>query len=440
MEKLENGGYPNDVATPKNEFTKELFADMMTYYVRNFNSLSHDEREDFARLDNATNAQQLVNWAENFHITGSMGDMTGIELANIIRNVDEKTLSNLLQDTQQHPRIIHEKMAAIFVQASKTKNELPESPVILFRNGDGNFTALGEDAKKTADRLAVMPDNSFNDIPIVNVNSSGIAILEHNLIPYHIAEPVTNISFTNMKDNDLVEENRLLMQMGHLAMLSKGDTVRYNTDGKIFGNEKTIELRGGLYSATFINENDRMELIAVPIQLFNTKDGLNESYLSNLNTDGLQKLRNFFKDNFDRLKKDTIDYAFTRKALDENLKTLIGQNDHLKKDNPDTIILIKQRGFVEAFSDSAINVANTLGLSLYNRSDHKGNITIPFTRMTIDDYKKLYETDNNVYLAMPLAQDKMTDANLTKVNPNNMPLAQQENQEMKKSERHTIKR
>lgn len=440
MERLEHGGHHSDVATPKQEFTTELFADMMTFYVRNANTLSKDEREDFARLDHAANTSQLVSWAENIHITGSMGDLTSIELASIIRSSDEQSLSDLLDRTHDHPRIIREKMAALSKQAEKTRAELPDSPVILFRNGEDNFTALGEDARVTAGKLAVMPDNIINDIPVVNINRSGITLLEHNLIPFHITEPITGMSFANDKDNDVAQENRLLMQMGHLAVLSKGDTVRFDTDGKVFGNEKTIELRRGLFSATFLSENDRMELIAIPIQLFNTRDGQCESYLSNLTEEELRSMQDFFNGNFESLRKTTKDYAFTRKALDENLATLIGHNDHLTREYPDTIILFKQRGFIEAFSDSAISVAGTLGLPLYNRSDHKGNITIPFTRMTVDDYKRLHDTDNNVYLAKAPVQDRLADANLTKVKPGNMPPAIQGNQQTRKSERHAIKR
>ena len=130
----------------------------------------------------------------------------------------------------------------------------------------------------------------------------------------------------------------------------------------------------------------------------------------------LKNLQTFFNDNFDALKKTTSEYATTRKTLDNNLNTLIGQNDRLATENPETIILIKQRGFIEAFSDSAINAANTLGLQLYNRTNHIGDVTVPFTKMSVDDYKKLIETDNNVYLALPKANDRLTDANLTRVN------------------------
>ena len=440
METLDYGGHHTDVTTPKEEFTIELFADMMTFYVRNANSLSPDEREDFARLDHAANARQLVSWAENIHITGCMGDLTAIDLANIIRNTDEASLSDLLKKTRLHPRIINEKLNAITAQAERTRSALAESPAILFRNGEGNFTALGEDAKAIAQKLALMPDDTLGDIPVINIGRPGVALLEHNNIPYHITEPATDIAFAYEEDNDVAQGNRLLTQMGLLAVLSKGDTVRYHTGGKIFGNEETIELRNGLFLVTSLDTEDRMELTAVPLQLFNTADGQSESYLTNLDAKELHSLRDFFNSNFDSLAQATKDYTFARKALDENLVTLIGQNDHLSRENPDTIILIKQRGFIEAFSDSAINVAGTLGLPLYNRSDHKGYLTVPFTRMTVDDYKRLYETDSNVYLARPSAQDSLTEANLTKVKPNTIPPAQQGNPEEKRSERHSIRR
>ena len=440
METLDNGGHHADVTTPKEEFTIELLADMMTFYVRNANSLSHDEREDFARLDHAANAGQLASWAENVHITGGMGDLTAIELANIIRNTDEAPLSDLLRKAHLHPRIIKEKLNAVTAQAERTRSETTEATAILFRNGEGNFTALGEDAKTVAQKLALMPDNNVNDIPVINIGRAGVALLKHNLAPFHVTTPAANIAFACEKDNDVALENRLLTQMGLLAVISKGDTVRYHSDGKVFGNEKTIELRRGLFLATFIEDNDRMEHKAVPLQLFNTRDGQCESYLSNLNGDDLHNLRAFINENFDSLVQTTKDYTFTRKALDENLVTLIGQNDHLAKENPGTIILIKQRGFIEAFSDSAVNVAHTLGLPLYNRSDHRGYITVPFTRMRVDDYKRLSETDNNVYLARPSAQDWLTEANLTRVKANSTPFSRQGDLQARKNGRRSFKR
>ena len=437
METTNYGGNPTNVVTPKKEFIKDLFADMFSYYIRNINLLNNDEMEDYRRMDKAANSSQLRNWAENIHVSGNAGDMTSIELANIIRASDDKTLDELLLEMQQSPRFINEKATAIISQTQKEKQNLPKDTCVLYRNGDGIFTAIGEDAQKVASELGIMPDSSLGNHDAVNINRPGIALLKHNNIPYIIVSPATDLSMVYEKENDITSENHLLMQMGHLAVLSKGDMVRFDTKGQIFGGEQAVLLQKGLYSASFISETDKMEMLSFPIHQFNTQDGHSESYFSNMSDLEMYHLQTFFNNHYDKLKETVRDYPSIRRQLDDNLKTLIDQHDYLTKENPDTIILIKQHGFIEAFSDSAINAANTLGLALYNRTDHRNTLSIPFTRMTAEDYEKLCDTENNIYLSRPSAQDHMTDAILTKVNPANMLLSQQNNQTTEETVRQT---
>ena len=442
MEKLDHGANPIDVATPKKEFAKELFADMFYYYARNARTLNKDEQEDFKRLDNAANAKQLKEWAENIHVSGGAGDMTGINLANVIRSSDDNFLNELVTEMRQHQRIIDVKAMAITsqVNALKDTNLVPDNNVILFYNGERNFTAVDKDADKVASVLGIMPDRTLKDMNIININSAGLELLKYNRIPYTVVNPHTSLAMVDGKDSETTQENKLMMQMGLLAVRSKGEMVRFDTKGTVFGDEQSLQLKDGLFSATFIAENDKMELLSLPIHKYNTKDGRSESYFSDMAQTAMKNLQAFFNDNFNDLRKTVEDYCFTRKNLDENLHTLIQQNDRLTKENPNTIILIKQKGFLEAFSDSAINVANALNLPLYNRTDHKNALSIPFTRLTVEDYKKLYDSDNNVYLARPSAPDRISDANVTKVNANSIPLAQDNQQQQEQNQPRSFKR
>ena len=445
MENIEHGVNPTYVDTlNKKEVFKDRFADMLSYYVRNAKTLSKDEQGDFTRFDKANNAQQLKTWAENIHITGSMGDMTSIDLANVIKNTDDKTLNVLLQYAKESPRILIEKANALTLQTNDIKAQEKPDTVILFRNGHDNFTAIGKEATKVAETLGILPDSKINELDVTNINKAGAYLLFQNSVEYKVVDPITDISFVNGKDNDIALANKLMMQMGNIAVLSKGNTVRFETGQQIFGNEQTLELKKGLFSAVSFDENDKLQTVSFPIQQFDTHDGKNISYLYDMSASELKNLQSFFNDNFDALKKTTNEYANTRRELDEKLNTLIGQNDRLTAENPNTIILIKQKGYIEAFSDSAINAANTLGLQLYNRSNHKGDLTVPFTRMTVDDFKKLSETENNVYLARPKVTDRMTDANVTKVNnrtlTSSMSLSQKQNQTTEQEKKTSLKR
>ena len=132
MENLEKGGYPNNnVATPKQ--LNELFVNVISNYVRNVKALSRDELEDFKRLDAATNADQLRQWAEKLHVSGSAGDVTSIELAKIIQTLDDKSLDALLLQSQSHPIILENKTNAILQQTEDLRSELSEKTVILYQ-------------------------------------------------------------------------------------------------------------------------------------------------------------------------------------------------------------------------------------------------------------------------------------------------------------------
>ena len=441
MENIEQGVNPPNVATlNKNEVFKDLFADMLSYYVRNAKTLSKDEQGDFTRFDKANNAQQLKTWAENIHITGSMGDMTSIELANVIKNTDDTTLDMSLRYAKQSPRVVEEKTNALTRQINDLKAHEATDTVILFRNEHDNFTAVGNDAKKVAQTLGIMTDSAVNNLDVTNVNKAGAYLLFQNNVKYMVVDPITDIASITGKDNDIALTNKLMMQMGNLAVLSKGQTVRFDTAQQIFGNEQTLELKKGLFSAVWLDNDDKLKTLSLPIQQFDTHDGKSTSYLYDMPASDLKNLQTFFNNNFDTLKKITNEYGNTRRELDDKLNTLINQNDKLAAENPNTIILIKQKGYIEAFSDSAIKAANALGLQLYNRTNHKGDLTVPFTRMTAEDFKKLAESENNVYLAKPKAADRITDANVTKVSNMSMPNSYKKTQTMDQQRKTTLKR
>ena len=441
MENLENGVNPQYVATPKNDF-KGQFADMFTYYVRNLNSLSKDEREDYRRFDKAANAKQLREWAENIHISANTEDMTSIELAKFINSSDDKALDAFLHEVLQNPRIISEKADALTQQNEEEKIKNGNNTVILYRNGEQNFTAVGDDADKTADTLGILPDELLGEeTPVTNINNAGVALLQHNSVKYAIVDPVTDLNIVNGQDNGMTKENKLLMQMGQLAVLSKGDTVSIETNGdllgnKPYGNEIGIEMYKGTYYMVYAEPENKMMMMSFPIQSFDPSDGKANSYTS-MPDDDMAKFQNYFNQNFNNLKEKVINAPFDRKEQDNNFKRLIDQNDRLSKENPDTIVLIKQRGYIEAFSTSAINAANALGLPLHNRTDHKKSTTVPFARMTVDDYRRLLDTENNIYLAKPFAKDKIIEMNLTKVSPEERiaignPQKQNENRNIKR--------
>ena len=192
----------------------------------------------------------------------------------------------------------------------------------------------------------------------------------------------------------------------------------------------------GTYYMVYAEPENKMMMMSFPIQSFDPSDGKANSYTS-MPDDDMAKFQNSFNQNFNNLKEKVINAPFDRKEQDNNFKRLIDQNDRLSKENPDTIVLIKQRGYIEAFSTSAINAANALGLPLHNRTDHKKSTTVPFARMTVDDYRRLLDTENNIYLAKPFAKDKIIEMNLTKVSPEERiaignPQKQNENRNIKR--------
>lgn len=419
MENLEKGGYPNNnVATPKQ--LNELFVNVISNYVRNVKALNRDELEDFKRLDAATNANQLRQWAEKLHVSGSAGDVTSIELAKIIQTLDDKSLDALLLQSQSHPIILENKTNAILQQTEDLRSELPEKTVILYHNGEGNYTAVGTDAEKVAKHLGLLPDELLgsDQIPVININRSGVALLNNNAVVYSIVEPVTSLNMIDGHNNGMTQENKLHMQMGHLAVLSKGETVILNSEmpsnSILFNKHTAMELHKGTFFIFQKDSHDMQNTSSFPLQSFDIREGKPSSFAYMENED-IDLLTKFFDHNFEHLKQKVKDAPFRRKEEDNNFKKLIGQNDRLTEENPDTIILIKQKGFIEAFSTNAMKAAETLNLSLYNRTDYKNTITIPFAQMTVNDYKRLLDTENNIYLAKPCVSDNIALSNLTKV-------------------------
>ena len=321
MENLEKGGYPNNnVATPK---LNELFVNVISNYVRNVKALSRDELEDFKRLDAATNADQLRQWAEKLHVSGSAGDVTSIELAKIIQTLDDKSLDALLLQSQSHPIILENKTNAILQQTEDLKSELPEKTVILYHNGE---------------------------------------------VVYSIVEPVTSLNMIDGHNNGMTQENKLHMQMGHLAVLSKGETVILNSEmpsnSILFNKHTAMELHKGTFFIFQKDSHDMQNISSFPLQSFDIREGKPSSFAYMENED-IDLLTKFFDHNFEHLKQKVKDAPFRRKEEDNNFKKLIGQNDRLTEENP--------------------------------------------------DYKRLLDTENNIYLAKPCVSDNIALSNLTKV-------------------------
>lgn len=419
----------------------DLYADIMSYYIRNTNSLSPNEKWDFQRLDNVANGKDLKEWAKFVVPNFDLPDDNALQFANIIRKTDIATLDAAVTEFQSNQRVRNEKLDGL-EQAKKQILESNENAIILFKNKDNTFTATKDDALKISDFMGWKTRLDNNENPIININKEGMVLLRHNDLPVVATDPQMNISFFVDEKSEIEKDNRLTMTMGYLSVLSKGNTVRFDTYGSVFGNEIAIQLKNGLFSSLSIDKEEGV--LATPILMFDSTDGRLDSHMRSMEPDNKVKLQTFFSENNIRLVETTRSYENIRKMLDQNMMQLIKQQDKIAAKNPNTIILIKQHGFIEAFSDSAIKAAETLGLNLYNRTDHTGKTTIPFTHMTVEDFKKLSDSNNNVYLARPAAMEKIVDTNLTKIKPGSLhfsaPVKQEPAQEQEQEKVRSFKR
>lgn len=401
-------------ATPETDKNTRVLLDALveihTYYLRNINSLSHAEKNNYRELQKTNKAEEVRSWADSYVPQFNTMDDTMAKFQEAIRKTEDKNIETAISLAKKDDRLLKETDNAVEnLKRMERKND--DFPFVLLNNTNGGATATNNDAFAVADFMGWKTD-SINNIPVLNISKQGLILLSHNDFPYTVIN--TDIDFSPYQNNPETEkENRLLMQMGQLAVMSKGDTVRFDSYGQITGNETTVELKNGLFNITTVDKEKGV--VPTPLFLFDTKDGKLISHPSETAQENIANIRNFFNDNIDKLTSVTANYKQTRDILDQNLKELVRQQDAIAVNNPETIVLIKQHGFIEAFSDSAIKAAEELKLTLYNRTDHNGQNSIPFTHMTTKQYEALTETDNNVYLAKPKIQERLADANLTKI-------------------------
>lgn len=396
-----------------NEATKVLvdaLVEINTYYLRNINSLSLSDKNNYRNLQNTQKAEDLKSWANSYVPQFNTLDDTMAKLQEATRRTDDSLIEKAITMAKNDERLLKETNNTIENLKRKERKD-DQFPFVLIHNKNGEATATNNDAFAVADFMGWKTD-SINKIPVLNISQQGLKLLSQNDFPYIIINPDIDMSpYKNKPETD--KENKLMMQMGLFAVWSNGNTVRYDSYGQIKGDETTVELKNGLFSITTVDKDKGV--VTTPLFLFDTKDGKLTSHPSETAQENIANIQKFFNDNAERLTSVTVNYKQTRDILDQNLKDLVKQQDMIAINNPETIVLIKQHGFIEAFSDSAIKAANELQLALYNRTDHNGENSIPFTHMTVRQYERLTETNNNVYLARPKIQERLADANLTRI-------------------------
>ena len=247
----------------------------------------------------------------------------------------------------------------------------------------------------------------------LNLNRGAVALIQSNNISHKVTNSVVDLGFLRQNDHESTyNKNRMII--GALATIAGDNVVRLDTGSSFLETGKdgspptTLIIDNG--HASLINaHNDSLDLGTYSVGTGGIlRTGNHEAQLANA-------LCHFLEKNFVCLYTQAMEYGATRQRLDRQLTELIEHNDKIAKDNPDTIILFKQKGFIEAFSESAVKTAETLDVPLYNRSDHGRSISVPFAAISVDQYRDLVETDNNVYLAKPKNMEKMTEMNLRKI-------------------------
>ena len=381
-----------EASLPKNLLEMQ-YVQVLSYYLgaENKAGMSDDVKAVFAQLDRVSTADELSKWASGVRVGNTLNIIR--DLPQDIRNaVDElawqiaesEDFDASLKDLNSIGILNDIRMNCLKSQLAALKEQHPED-VILFRNGQG-MTLIGEDAQKVAEMTGWQVTTFKNpygaETTMLDISADGYNVL---------CEKDLNLR-TVMPDFSI----RQLLTPANDALGFAQQTIDYNLT---FATEKpvSVETDGSLHIGDFKAKtldfhSTGLDAIAEDGEKLVIRDIPNNYW----HPEGTLVVADYINGH-----RTTIEHSLesSRKVSDdvrEFQKALYDSYNNIKASHEDEVVLIRQKGFMEAFGEDAVTAAKAFAVPLYDRQIDGEKV--PFVMIPTDKYSQALDDDLDINL------------------------------------------
>ena len=387
---------------PKN-LLEDHYAMVMAYYLTNHSQLTQGQKAVFQQLDRAATPEALSEWVSNILTGDALTELSGVP-ENVREEVRE--LAYAIAETTENPEDIIKSIDSIgivndlrfdtLVAVDNRFRQQHPDEILLIKNGQG-MTAVGKSAHVIAE-ITGWPSNLVNHgkglvDQVLHINSNGYDVLADKDLNLHVVNaPVSLRPFMEQPYNGI---GYALQTIDYNISFVQHNPVSIETDGSLnIGNfkAKTLDFHPMGLGATSAN-GEKLVIRDIPANYYHP--------------DGTLVIADYINGH-----RETIENALSMvqpidlhgyDSIDE-MPTVLESYDLQKSLHPDELLLFRQKGFVEAFREDAVRLAESFGLPLYERKID--NQTVQFAMMDTSDYMEL---SDSVTIDVPVANTDAVD-------------------------------
>ncbi|MBQ3827042.1 MAG: nucleotidyltransferase domain-containing protein, partial [Prevotella sp.] len=394
---------PENAAVMKGKLPKtrlqEYYSVVVSYYLSNRDTLPVDVRKSLSSLEKAVTADDLMIWASGMRVGNTSEIMKKMnndymfsqveELSFIIAESREEDLAQLAEG-EGLGLLNDQRLDCLYDQLQTLREEHPDE-MILLRNGDGTTTAYGSDAINisvlTGWEGSRIVDATHNG-PAVVVTSDGYNVLSDKDVNLRIVTPDVNIRpFVAQWRNEICSA---LQTIDYNILYVEDKPVIIDTDDTLNIGDfkaKTLDFRPTGLDA-IDEKGDKLVIRDIPTNFYHPEGTLVvASYING--------------------HRETIENILDQQPSDIDEEGGIDILDHyhdVKLEHPDELLLLQQKGFLEAFGKDAERLATTFGTSIYD-VDFGGD-KVKFATISLKDYMALSsEASVDIFVAQSRVRD-----------------------------------
>ena len=368
-----------------------LYVQVLSYYYGNKDAISDDAKAVLAQIDRVSTADGLSKWASGVRTGNTLSRIADLpqdireavdELAWQIAESDDLDAS--LEGVTSIGILNDVRMENLNTQMAALKGQYPDE-VLLFRNGQG-MTLVGDDARKVAEitgwHAGTYQGSDGKATALLDISADGYNVLAEKDLHLRAVTPDFNI--------------RPLLPAGTDRLCLAQQTIDYNLT---FAAEKpvSIETDGSLHIGDFKAKAldfhpTGLDAIAEDGEKLVIRDIPNNYW----HPEGTLVVADYINGHRTTIERSLEAPHLADGGMRESQKALYDSYNGIKASHQDEVVLVRQKGFMEAFGEDAVVASRHFGVPLYDRQID--GMKVPFVMIPTEKYSQAVDDDLDINL------------------------------------------
>ena len=372
------------------------YAYLMGRYLTNLGSLGQADKELFRQLDAAVSTEDFRQWGRNVASYGEEAGEDAKLLGSLLASTDNKTLDEGIADTKHLGMLTDMRYDAMLRFVRDYGEKHPEEQVLLLLRTENGLMAFGESAVRVQELTGWPVTTNFYGhdygASVMHISADGFEVLSEKDVNVRVmSSPIRTSGMfdAQMPTTEMVDA---LQTIDYNISFAKEKPVQVETDGSLnIGNFKAKALDFHPTGLDAIAEDgEKLVIRDIPKNYWHPEGTL-------VVADYINGHREVIEAALEEALPLDVDVD-----MEDNL-TILDHWTEIKNQHPDELLVLRQKGFVEAFGQDAFRMSVMYGVPLYERV-FDGE-SVKFAMMSSKDFMAIDDKAVNIHVAQSPVKD-----------------------------------